>query len=109
MSGSWTVSARALSIYSFGIPIGSAIGIVFGGIIASLLDWRIAFFIVGLADNLLVLLVGWELVTVMLFLMINQGRGDARAGGAKAIGGCAARCPLSRARSEISDFKLPLP
>ncbi len=41
--------ARALSIYSFGIPIGSAIGIVFGGIIASLLDWRIAFFIVGLA------------------------------------------------------------
>ena len=41
--------ARALSIYSFGIPIGSAIGIVFGGIIASLLDWRIAFFIVCLA------------------------------------------------------------
>ncbi len=30
--------ARALSIYSFGIPIGSAIGIVFGGVIASLLD-----------------------------------------------------------------------
>ena len=41
--------ARALGIYSFGIPIGSALGIVFGGIIASLLDWRIAFFIVGLA------------------------------------------------------------
>ncbi len=41
--------ARALSIYSFGIPIGSAIGIVFGGVIASLLDWRIAFFVVGLA------------------------------------------------------------
>lgn len=41
--------ARALSIYSFGIPIGSAIGIVFGGIIASLISWRYAFFIVGLA------------------------------------------------------------
>jgi len=41
--------ARALSIYSFGIPIGSAIGIVFGGVIASMLDWRVAFFIVGLA------------------------------------------------------------
>jgi predicted MFS family arabinose efflux permease len=41
--------ARALSIYSFGIPIGSAIGIVFGGIIASLINWRYAFFIVGLA------------------------------------------------------------
>jgi predicted MFS family arabinose efflux permease len=41
--------ARALSIFSFGIPIGSAIGIVFGGIIASLINWRYAFFIVGLA------------------------------------------------------------
>jgi predicted MFS family arabinose efflux permease len=41
--------ARALSIYSFGIPIGSALGIVFGGLIASLIDWRAAFFMVGLA------------------------------------------------------------
>lgn len=41
--------ARALSVYSFGIPIGSAIGIVFGGIIASLVNWRAAFFVVGLA------------------------------------------------------------
>jgi MFS family permease len=39
--------ARALSIYSFGIPIGSALGIVFGGIIASKIDWRYAFFAVG--------------------------------------------------------------
>ncbi len=45
--------ARALSVYSFGIPIGSAIGIVFGGVIATLLDWRIAFFIVGLAGLVL--------------------------------------------------------
>ncbi len=41
--------ARALGIYSFGIPIGSAAGIVFGGVIATLIDWRYAFFIVGLA------------------------------------------------------------
>jgi len=41
--------ARAMSVYSFGIPIGSAIGIVFGGVIASLINWRYAFFIVGLA------------------------------------------------------------
>jgi MFS family permease len=39
--------ARALAIYSFGIPLGSAIGIVFGGVIATVLDWRMAFFIVG--------------------------------------------------------------
>lgn len=45
--------ARALSIYSFGIPIGSALGIVFGGVIASLIDWRYAFFAVGIAGVLL--------------------------------------------------------
>lgn len=39
--------ALALGIYSFGIPLGSAIGIVFGGVIATVLDWRSAFFIVG--------------------------------------------------------------
>ena len=42
--------------------------------------------IVGLAGNLLVLLVGWELVSLMLFLMLNQGRRDANAGAAKAYG-----------------------
>ncbi|RMF12765.1 MAG: MFS transporter, partial [Alphaproteobacteria bacterium] len=36
--------ARALGIYSFGIPIGSALAIVFGGVIASYIDWRAAFF-----------------------------------------------------------------
>ena len=41
--------ARAISIYSFGIPIGGAIGIVFGGIIATLIDSRVAFGLVGLA------------------------------------------------------------
>ncbi len=44
--------ARAMSVYSFGIPIGSAIGIVFGGVIASLINWRYAFFIVGIAGIL---------------------------------------------------------
>ncbi len=41
--------ARALAIYSFGIPIGSAVGIIFGGVIAALIDWRTAFISVGLA------------------------------------------------------------
>jgi MFS family permease len=45
--------ARALALYSFGIPIGSASGIVFGGVIATMIDWRYAFFIVGLAGVLL--------------------------------------------------------
>ncbi|WP_334165404.1 spinster family MFS transporter [Phenylobacterium sp.] len=45
--------ARALAAYSFGIPIGSALGILFGGLIAASIDWRAAFIIVGLAGVLL--------------------------------------------------------
>ncbi|MFK8016495.1 MAG: spinster family MFS transporter [Gammaproteobacteria bacterium] len=45
--------ARAISVYSFGIPIGSALGMVFGGFIASRIDWRYAFFAVGLAGVVL--------------------------------------------------------
>jgi len=76
--------ARALSVYSFGIPIGSAIGIVFGGIIASLINWRYAFFIVGLAG----------IVIAPIFRMTvkepprgryDRQRGDRKAPGLKAI------------------------
>jgi len=42
--------------------------------------------LVGLAGNLLVLLVGWEIVTLMLFLLVNLGRKDAPRGAAKAYG-----------------------
>jgi len=45
--------ARALGVYSFGVPIGSALGIVFGGVIASLVDWRTAFIVVGVAGVVL--------------------------------------------------------
>ena len=41
--------ARALAFFSLGIPIGSALGVFFGGWIATHLDWRSAFMIVGLA------------------------------------------------------------
>lgn len=51
--------ARALAIFSFGIPIGAALGIFFGGWIASNLDWRSAFVIVGFAGIVLVPLVKW--------------------------------------------------
>ncbi len=39
--------ARALAVYSLGIPIGGALGILFGGLVASAVDWRFAFFAVG--------------------------------------------------------------
>jgi MFS family permease len=41
--------ARALAFFSLGIPIGSALGVFFGGWLAAHLTWRSAFVIVGLA------------------------------------------------------------
>lgn len=40
--------ARALAIFSLGIPIGSALGVLFGGLIAAEVDWRAAFIVIGL-------------------------------------------------------------
>jgi MFS family permease len=40
--------ARALSIYSLGIPLGAAGGALLGGYIAQTVEWRTAFIVVGL-------------------------------------------------------------
>lgn len=40
--------AFALSVYSLGIPLGSAVGVLAGGYLAAQVDWRLAFFVVGL-------------------------------------------------------------
>lgn len=41
--------ARALAVFSFGIPLGMGLGILAGGLIAARIDWRWAFGAVGLA------------------------------------------------------------
>lgn len=41
--------SSALAFYSLGIPIGSALGVFFGGWLAAHLTWRSAFIIIGLA------------------------------------------------------------
>jgi MFS family permease len=51
--------AFALSIYSLGIPLGSAAGVLAGGYIAALVDWRLAFLTVGLAGVLIAPLFKW--------------------------------------------------
>ena len=51
--------ARALAVYSFGIPVGSALGIFFGGLIASLVNWRWAFVAVGVLGLVLAPLFKW--------------------------------------------------
>lgn len=48
--------ATALSIYAMGVPIGTLLGLAFGGILADQLGWRMAFFVVGVPGILLALL-----------------------------------------------------
>jgi predicted MFS family arabinose efflux permease len=40
--------ARALAIFSLGIPLGSSLGVLFGGLLAAHVDWRFAFISIGL-------------------------------------------------------------
>lgn len=53
--------ASAIAFYGLGIPIGSLLGMVIGGVLADWLGWREAFLIVGL-PGLLIALVFWKLV-----------------------------------------------
>jgi len=53
--------AFALAIHSLGIPIGSMIGLVLGGWINQIADWRTAFMIVGLPGLALAVLAAWVL------------------------------------------------
>ena len=51
--------ARALAIYSMGIPIGLACGVLLGAYIAALVNWRVAFLTVGLAGIVLAPIFLW--------------------------------------------------
>jgi MFS family permease len=46
--------ARALGVYSMGVPVGSALGLFFGGYIAARFSWRAAFLTLGLTGLALV-------------------------------------------------------
>lgn len=49
--------ARALSIYSFGIPLGVMFGSIAGGWLTQTFSWRVAFVVVGLPGILLAIIV----------------------------------------------------
>jgi len=49
--------SRALAVYSFGIPIGSALGLFFGGWLAGHFSWRAAFVAVGLPGLFVAILI----------------------------------------------------
>ena len=51
--------ARALAVYSMGIPIGLACGVLLGAYIAALVNWRVAFLAVGIGGIVLAPLFLW--------------------------------------------------
>ena len=59
--------ARAFAIFQFGIPIGSALGIFFGGWLAAHVGWRQAFLILGL--------IGLPVSAVLWFFVREPARG----------------------------------
>jgi len=63
--------ASALAFYSLGIPIGSLMGMVIGGLLADFLGWRQAFVVVGLP--------GVALALVVWFVLRDPRHADAAA------------------------------
>jgi predicted MFS family arabinose efflux permease len=59
--------ARAFAIFQFGIPIGSALGIFFGGWLAAQLGWRQAFILLGL--------IGLPVSAILWFVVREPVRG----------------------------------
>ncbi len=51
--------SRALAIYSLGVPLGGACGVVFGAYLAQLISWRTAFLSVGLLGVVLAPVFRW--------------------------------------------------
>lgn len=72
--------ARALAIFSLGIPLGLAAGTLIGAYLAAWVNWRAAFLVMGVA--------GLALAPVMLILVRDKPRSTA---------GTGAQVPLSRA------------
>lgn len=75
--------ARALAIYSLGIPIGLAGGALLGGYIAATVNWRTAFVVVGIA--------GIVIAPIFRLVVREPARGGADPAGAPAP---ATRAPL---------------
>ena len=69
--------ARALAIFSLGIPLGLAAGTLIGAYLAAWVDWRAAFIAMGVAGILL--------APVMLYFVRDRSRPSAEAADARAL------------------------
>jgi predicted MFS family arabinose efflux permease len=68
--------AMALSIYSLGIPLGSAVGVLAGGYIAARVDWRTAFLVVG---------IGGLLIAPLFKLTVRDRKAESSPGGRETL------------------------
>ncbi|MCU0728507.1 MAG: MFS transporter [Sphingopyxis sp.] len=89
--------SSAIAFYGLGVPIGSLLGLVVGGVLADAYGWRIAFFAVGLPGVLLALLVP---------LMIRDprfagGTGPQRSASPPALGFGAALREMAQSRTFV--------
>lgn len=69
--------ARALAIFSLGIPLGLAAGTLIGAYLAAWIDWRAAFLVMGVA--------GIALAPVMVYFVRDPPRGASQAVDARAL------------------------
>ncbi|WP_417317941.1 spinster family MFS transporter [Erythrobacter aureus] len=53
--------SSALAFYALGIPVGTLLGMMIGGLLADFVGWRRAFFIVGVPGVVLAIVVAWVL------------------------------------------------
>jgi predicted MFS family arabinose efflux permease len=83
--------ASALAFYSLGIPVGSLLGMVIGGVLADILGWREAFLVVGLPGIVLALALWFVLKDPRRAEAAAQLRGESQA----------AALPLDQAVAEI--------
>lgn len=73
--------ASALAMYAMGVPIGSLLGSVLGGLIADARGWRAAFLVVGLPGLVFALLAFTTLKEPRRLLARQAGRAAANAAG----------------------------
>jgi MFS family permease len=86
--------ASALSVYAFGIPLGTMIGAMLGGWLAQSFSWRVAFVVLGLP--------GIAIAIAIKLLIKEPPRGHSEADGGAA--NRAAAGPSTSARAEFREL-----
>ncbi len=64
--------ARAISIYTIGVPLGAFLGAAVGGLLARIYDWRTTFFILGAVGAI------FTVLTLALIPRVSRGTYDAQ-------------------------------